>query len=271
MNEQDLREALRDAMTDAVPPRPVTADAALTKAQQARRARRANLAGLGVGVAVIALVAGAFTINAPRTLVGMAAQATPTSTTPAPTSSTEHGDRTQANGPQNDKSVQLLTTLDGVLPSTVAPATDQQLRGAAFALRTHQAQVENWDTNTWSYEGIEPVASVNGGAGVGRVLVEVYAPGNDIPTDICKAAQAFWGVGGDCAVKQVGDKAVGLIAHTADKRIDSVAAYRYSDGTVVYLAQSKDYFSSNLPGLATPPLTGDQLASLVLTPGFKVG
>jgi hypothetical protein len=270
VNEQDLREALRDAMTDAAPPRPVTADAALTRAQRARRARRANLAGLGVGVAVVALVAGAFTLNAPRTLIGPAAQAKPTTTTPAPTSSTEHGDRTQANGPQNDKSVQLLTTLDGVLPYPLKPATDKQMSGTAFTLRTHQAQVENWDTNTWSYEGIEPVAPANGGVGVGRVIVEVQAPGSDVPADICKAAQAFWGVGGDCVVKHVGAKAVGFIAHTADPRIGSVAAYRYSDGTVVYLAQSKDYFGSNLPGLSTLPLTDDQLTSLVLTPGFKV-
>jgi hypothetical protein len=166
--------------------------------------------------------------------------------------------------------VQLLTTLDGVLPYPVKPATDQQMPGAAYKLRTHQAQVENWDTNTWSYEGIEPVAPADGGVGVGQVIVEVHAPGSDIPADTCKAAQAFWGVGGDCVVKHVGDKAVGFIAHSDDPRVGSVAAYRYSDGTVVYLAQSKDYFGSNVPALAKPPLTDDQLTSLVLTPGFKV-
>ncbi|MFI9383682.1 hypothetical protein [Kutzneria sp. NPDC052558] len=270
MNEQELREALQEAMTDAAPPRPVTADAALTRAHRARRARRANLAGLGVGVAVVALVAGAFTINVPRTQIGTAAQTKGTAAS-ATTSSTEHGDRTQTKGPQNDKSVQLLATLDGVLPSPLRPAIDAQMPGAAFKLRSNQAQVENWDTDNWGYQGIEPVAPANGGVGVGEVIVEVHAPGNDIPADTCQAAQAFWGVSGDCVVKQVGDKTVGLISHTADARIDSVAAYRYSDGTVVYLAQSKEYFHSGVPGLAAAPLTDDQLVSLVLTPGFKVG
>ena len=274
MNEQDLREALRDAMTDAVPPRPVTADAALTRAHRVRRARRANLAMVGVGVAVVALVAGAFTLNSPRNQVGAASPPGLTVTgavsTPAPTSSIKHGDRTQQNGPQNDKSVQLLDTLDSVLPSPIRPATEQQMPGAAYPLRTHQAQVEDWDTNNWSYEGVEPVAPAGAGVGVGQVIVEVHAPGNTIPTDTCAMTQAFWGVKGDCVVKHIGDKTVGYIAQSADSRIGSVAAYRYSDGTVVFLAQSKEYAMSKVPALAKQPLTEDQLLNLVLTPGFKV-
>jgi hypothetical protein len=266
VNEQDLREALRDAMTDAVPPRPVTADAALTKAQRALRARRANIAGLGVGVAVMALVAGAFTVPGPRTLLGTAAGPV---TTPAPTSSTEHGDRTQYNGPENDKSVRLLDALEGTLPYPLQRATEEQTKGAQFPLRTHQAQVEDWDKNTWSYMVAAPVAPA-GAKGTGELIVEVHSPGNDIPTDTCAMAKAFWRIGGDCQEVQVLGKRIGLLKHSPDNRIDSVAAYRYPDGTVVYLAQAKAYIMAGVAGLATPPLTDDQLANLVLTPGFKV-
>jgi hypothetical protein len=265
VNEQDLREALRDAMTDAAPPRPVTADAALTRAQRAQRARRANLAGLGVGVAVVALVAGAFAVPSAGTLLGTAAG--PTS---APTSSTEHGDRTQKNGPENDKSVRLLDALDGVLPYPVQRATDQQMVGAQFSLRTHQAQVEDWAKNTWSYQAVEPVAPAGGGPGVGQLIVEVHGPGNTIPTYPCAMARAFWGVGGDCEETQVVGKHIGLVQHTNDGRIDSLAAYRYPDGTVVYLAQSASVYRSGTAALPKPPLTDAQLVNLVLTPGFKV-
>jgi hypothetical protein len=264
VNEQDLRAALREAMADTAPPRPVTADAALSRAQRARRARRANLAGAGVALVVVALVAGAFAVNAPHSLIDPAVVT-------SPASSTEHGDRTQYNGPENDKSVRLLDALDSALPSTIKPATDKQMPHPAFTLRSHQAQVEDWRADIWGYEAIEPVAPVGGGIGVGEVVVEVHAPGNTAPADTCKMTQAFWGVGGDCVVKHLGDKAVGYIAQSADSRIGSVAGYRYPDGTVVYLAQSKEYFMSRVPGLPTPPLTEDQLTNLVLTPGFKVG
>jgi len=268
VNEQDLREALREAMTDAVPPRPVTADAALTNAQRALRARRANIAGLGVGVAVVALVAGAFTVPGPRTLLGTAAGPV---TTPAPTSSIEHGDRTQYNGPQYDKGVQLLDALDGILPYPLQRATPEQTKGAQFVLRTHQAQVEDWDKNTWSYSAIEAVAPP-GANGAGQLAVEVHGPGNDVPADPCQVAKAFWGgtIGGACEDVQVGGKHVGLVRHTSSSHPDALAAYRYPDGTVVYLTQSKEYFASGVAGLATLPLTDDQLANLVLTPGFKV-
>ncbi|HTI22774.1 MAG TPA: hypothetical protein VL652_17395 [Kutzneria sp.] len=268
MNEQDLREALRDAMTEAVPPRPVTADAALTKAQRALRTRRANIAGLGVGVAVVALVAGAFTVPGPRTLLGTAAGP---KTTPAPTSSISHGDRTQYKGPENDKSVRLLDALEGVLPYPIQRATAEQTKGAQFDLRRHQAQVEDWNKNTWSYQAVEPVAPASSTApGVGELIVEVHGPGNDIPTDPCAMARDFWRIGGDCEETQVVGKRIGLVQHTAAGRIDSLAAYRYPDGTVVYLAQSASVFASGTAALSKPPLTDAQLVNLVLTPGFKV-
>lgn len=267
MNEQDLREALQDAMTDAVPPRTVTADAALSRAQRAQRVRRANILGAGVAVAVIALVAGAFTINSPRAMLNTAAGP---GTTPPSTSSVEHGDRTQQKGPQNDRSVQLLDALDGMLPYPIQKATDTQTTGARIPLRTHQAQVEDWDRNTWSYQATEPVAPAGGGIGAGRLIVEVYGPGNQIPTDSCAMARAFWGVGGDCEEVQVVGKHIGLIQHTADGRVDSLAAYRYPDGTVVYLAQSASIYQAGTAALPKPPLTDAQLVNLVLTPGFKV-
>jgi hypothetical protein len=267
VNEQDLREALRDAMTDAAPPRPVTADAALTRAQRAQRARRANIAGLGVGVAVVALVAGAFTVPS-RTLLDPSASS---ATTPSPTSPTGHGDRTQTSGPQNDKSVQLLDALDGVLPYPIQRATEEQAKGAQIPLRMHQAQVEDWDTNTWNYEAAEAVAPAGAGVGVGKVIVEVHGPGNTIPTDPCAMAKGFWGgMGVDCQEVQVVGKHVGLVQRTTSGGVDSIAAYRYPDGTVVYLAQSKSYIMSGTAALTKPPLTDDQLVNLVLTPGFKV-
>jgi hypothetical protein len=225
------------------------------------------MAGIGVGVAVVALVAGAFAVPSARTLLNTAAGP---GTTPPPTSSMEHGDRTQQKGPQNDKSVRLLDALDGVLPYPIQKATDTQTTGARIPLRMHQAQVEDWDHNTWSYAAIEPVAPAGGGPGAGRLIVEVHGPGNQIPTDPCAMARAFWGVGGDCEETQVVGKHIGLVQHTADGRVDSLAAYRYPDGTVVYLAQSASIYQASVAALPKPPLTDAQLVNLVLTPGFKV-
>ena len=236
--------------------------------QRAQRARRANFAGIGVGVAVVALVAGAFAVPSTRTLLGVAAGP---STTPAPTSSISHGDRTQKNGPENDKSVRLLDSLDSVLPYPLQRATDEQTKGAQIPLRSHQAEVEDWDKNTWRYDAYEAVAPAGSTTGVGQLLVEVLGPGNDVPTDPCAMAKAFWGgIGVDCEEVQVLGKHIGLVQRTTGSHPESIAAYRYPDGTVVYLAQSRTYFMSGVAGLQQPPLTDAQLVNLVLTPGFKV-
>ena len=57
-----------------------------------------------------------------------------------------------------------------------------------------------------------------------------------------------------------------------DNRIDQWAAYRYPDGTVVYVAQSRSAVNgdSNLQPLTTLPLTVPQLAALAVNPKFHL-
>lgn len=59
-----------------------------------------------------------------------------------------------------------------------------------------------------------------------------------------------------------------------DDRFDQWAAYRYPDGTVVFVAQGR--VSENLAGIPSKPLadlpyTVDQLAALTMRTAFRVG
>ena len=93
-------------------------------------------------------------------------------------------------------------------------------------------------------------------------------------TDPCALAQTFWGMRGHCIVDQVGPAKVGLVtAPVADDRIDQWAAYRHPDGTVVFVAQSRQAVNvpSSLPPLTTLPLTPHQLAIQAVNPKFHLG
>ena len=271
MNENELRGALRDAMAEVAPPNPVTANSALARAHRAERRRRANIAGVGVGMVVVALVAGAFTLNEPRTLLGGAATpsplpATSTSRGSDPTPTGGESDNAPKGSPQYANGEKLLAAVSAVLPTDLVQADSQQLTGAPSNPRIHE-EIAAGPAKKWAYRAHEPVVRP-GQPGVGDLQVDVYSPGFGLPTDVCAIARNQSAA--DCVVTQVGGKSVGFVAHPGDGRLSSVAVYRYGDGTVVVLSQSLGIYGSGLPALLQPPLTKDQLLNLVLTPGFKV-
>jgi hypothetical protein len=300
MNEQDLRDGLRGAVADSSPPPPMNPNTALDAGRRAHRRRRARWAGAGAAVAVTALAAGAvLALNRPDpggvlpvdmgSAPGGSANG-PEGTKPSWPNGQQ--DRTATTGPQAQKGEDLLHALTAALPGTLTvdlavkyPQSDDAVTGA-------QAQFldKAGDKEIWDYMATAAVTTKTAPqAGTGRVIAEVYTPGKPGPADVCELAKTFWGVGGECTVKDVQGKQVGLVTKAKDPRIGQVAGYRYSDGTVVFVAQSKDPNNEggigrnvtgkdgaapNGPGapasMAELPLTVDQLAGLVLSPSFKL-
>lgn len=264
MNEHELRSALREAMAGVAPPRPVTANSALTRAHRAQRRRRANMAGIGVGAVVVALVAGAFTLSA-RT-VGEVGRPSDTHTSAPPLTGGE-SDQAPVGSPQYATGERLLAAVSTALPPGFHGADEKLSEGAKIQPRRHE-EIKAGTSDTWIYRALEPV-TFPGRIGIGELTVQVFGPGNGLPTDICAAAQDL-AHGASCTVRQVGGKSVGLVTRPDDTRVSAAVVYRYADGTVVGVTQSRTVYGFDLQPMNQPPLTDDQLASFVLTPGLKV-
>jgi hypothetical protein len=122
---------------------------------------------------------------------------------------------------------------------------------------------------------LTPVVKTDGTGATGTLIVEVITAGNTYPTGACEVTQRMWGIKGTCEVVDVGGKQVGLLTSdgTGDqKRFDQLAAYRYDDGTVVFIAQAMKYSSdaSQPPALDDQPLTKTQLTTLATDPMFHL-
>ena len=101
----------------------------------------------------------------------------------------------------------------------------------------------------------------------------MHTPGNGLPTGPCDLARAFWMMGGQCEVVTTGAVRVGVVARPGeDDRLDQWAAYRHADGTVVYVAQSRNATNaeSEFPPLTALPLTVPELAALAVRPQFHL-
>jgi hypothetical protein len=137
-----------------------------------------------------------------------------------------------------------------------------------LSLRVHQAEADGKGVTYFAS------AAVTKNGRTGRLMAEVHTPGTAIP-DInpCSLADLFWNMHGDCQIVTVGSAKVGVVYHAwGDEVIDQWAAHRYSDGTVVYIAQSRNAVNSasNLPPLTDLPLTVQQLAALAADPKFHL-
>src|ERR1041384_4783922 len=105
----------------------------------------------------------------------------------------------------------------------------------------------------------------------GHLLAEVHTAGNQVPGEGCDLTAQLWGMGGECSLVTVGDKQIGVtMKPTKDDRFDQWAAYRYPDGTVVFIAQARTYAYTGLPALANLPFTPQQLAELATDPKFHL-
>jgi hypothetical protein len=292
MNEQELRDGLRGVVAASSPPPPMNPNTALDTGRRAHRRRRARWAGAGAAVAVTALAAGAvLALNRPDpggvlpVDLGSAPAGSPADGPDNTKPSWPNGqkDRTATNGPQAQRGVDLLNALTAALPGTLVADPAVKYPGTQDTVTNAQAQFldKAGEKEIWDYLATTAVTTKAAPkAGTGRVIAEVYTPGKLGPDDMCDLARTFWGVGGDCTIYNVQGKQVGVVTKSEDPRIGQVAAYRYSDGTVVFAAQSKDPDNGRGMGatsgsgepasMAELPLTVDQLAALTLTPAFKI-
>jgi len=90
-------------------------------------------------------------------------------------------------------------------------------------------------------------------------------------SDSCDLAERFSMTMGLCQVIMVGTAQVAVAAPTTgeNQRYDQWAAYRQSDGVVVFIAQTKRRDEKN-PPLPALPLTGEQLAALAADKRFHL-
>jgi hypothetical protein len=294
MNEQELRDGLREVMVASSPPPAMNPNAALDSARRAHKRRRATYAGSAAGVAVVALAAGTMFALSPGEAplpIDPAAAPPPVNVSGSAAGSGEstktewpdgQQDRTATSGPQAAKGNALLDALKGSVPDTLTVNLKTEY-GPGHPVTGSQSQFEDYiggDKTKQIWEHLATVAvnlktAPNGGTG--RIFVQVVTPGGNKALDVCEVAKRFWGIGGTCAPQQIQGKTVGVIAKSNDPRIDQAAAYRYDDGTTVVVAQSMQPTNEGggnapAPGSMTAlPLTMEQLAPLALSPAFKVG
>src|SRR5690349_5761247 len=287
MNEDELRAALRSTMTATLMPPSMSAVETIGRARRTQIRRRAAWLGSGAAGAV-AVVAVAVAATAAGRPVGLVAGGPPPSAAPFPTGSpmtmpppstgakevwptgpdgSPQEDRTARAGAQYDRGTKLLSDLVHAIPAGYGVPTG--------ALDTdHQAQFEDrvGGQDIWSYSAY---ARITKDGGSGRVAVEVEAAGNTVAGSGCELTRTFWGMGGHCRLVTVNGVQIGVVDRPeSDNRFDQWAAYRYADGTVVYVAQSRtvdDGTGSTASPLTTLPYTVDQLAALTMEASFHVG
>ncbi len=272
MREDELREALRGTMAASPPPRPMTANATIRAARRDRLRRLIAwaLPGSMAAVAVIVVATVVSGVAGRGLLPGQHPMPLPSmgGDTEQPWPNGPDGkpqeDRTARAGDRYDMGVRLLDRLVAAVPGGHTAPTDPTPPNLneGLGLRYHQAQFADRvnGTEVWEYMAIAAVAQ---GDGTGRVLAEVHTPGNTLPTETCELARAFWGMGGDCQVVNVGTTLVGVATRQpgGDSRLDQWAAVRHPDGVVVFVAQSVR-FDDARPALAALPFSTEQLAVL---------
>ena len=294
MNEDDFRVSLRGALDSSTPPPPMSPAVAVAIGRRAVRRRNVVAGGAGLGVtAVVAAVAVAVTagpgartplqVGAP----GQAPSAIPSGTRAAggPGSGTEtkevwptgpdgqpQQDRTARAGHKFDQGEQLMRDLLAIVPAAYT-ALDNSRTDERVSSRMSQAQYEKkvGGKEAWSY-----LASTQLGkdGGVGRLLVTVYEPGLiAVAGNACAVAGKFWTAPASCKlVSPAAGVTVGVATGGAGHGFDQWAAYKYPDGTVVFLAQSKadDRPGGGEKGLDALPLPEDRLAALVADERFHI-
>ncbi|MET0235796.1 MAG: hypothetical protein ABW224_14220 [Kibdelosporangium sp.] len=298
MNEQQLREGLREVLVASSPPPSMNPNEALDSARRAHKRRRATYTGAAAGVAVVVMAAGTMFALSPGDGTPLPldpAAAPPPASAPGadtkPAFPNGQPDRTATAGPEAAKGDALLASLKTQLPDTLSvnttithPGSDPSAKQTVTASQSQFVDYIGGDKTKqiWEYSATVAVnTKAAPGAGTGRVLVETVTPGDsrmlvERSADVCALARSFWAAGGTCETRQVQGKTVGVITKSEDPRIDQVVAYRHDDGTTVAVAQSRqpdNTGDSTKPAdgsMAQPPLTVDQLATLVLSPAFKI-
>jgi hypothetical protein len=284
MNEEDLNEALHDVIVRSSPPGSMDPARALEEARRARKRRRVAWAGIAVvPLAVVVAVGPAVVADLARDRSADSMVAGGASTTPTPTPSVApttrktgdpwpegQVDRTATTGPRADRSVTLMAELSSAVPAGFSAPDLKYPDGRAMRWAQTQYASSDGQRDYWEYQAIIPVQQ---GDGVGLLLAMSITPDGKPAADSCTVAKRFWGGTGPCTVVDVDGKKVGVSTAKgggARNPYDQWAAYRYADGTVVFLAQAKQSDDGKRSPLTQPVFTSRQLAELVTSPQFKI-
>jgi hypothetical protein len=272
VDEDELRAAFRTTMTMKTPP-PMGSAVAVAAGHKAVR-RRTAWAGAGLTAFLVAATSVAVA-------AGLGPHQQPMNTAALPSAAPTPGDgkpswpldgdgkpqedATARSGLRYQQGVKLLGLVTHAVPAGWTRPTGKTDSG--LSLQDNQALVEG---DSWTYSA-SAAAAKNGRTG--RLMAEVHTVGNGLPAgDPCKLARTFWSMNGDCQVVTAGSAKVGVVVTSSDDRVDQWAAYRYPDGTVVYIAQSRQAANgtSSLKPLTKLPLTVPQLAALATDPKFHL-
>ncbi|MFI5694707.1 hypothetical protein ACIA58_22830 [Kribbella sp. NPDC051586] len=289
MNEEDLNEAFHDVMVRSTPPPSMDPASALDQARRTRKRRTVTWAavavvplvvGVGAGPTLIAnytghrsagqMVAGATgttPVPTPRSVSTVTPTAAPTtrkSNDPWPDGQV---DRTATTGPRAARAVALMDDLGSSLPPGYSTPDLKYPDGRRMSYPQAQYASNDGEQDYWEYMAVIPVQKDDR---VGQLFVQSTTPDGKPATDLCKLARGFGGGTGTCAVVDAGGKKVAVLTTKGDARYDQWAAYRYDDGTVVYLAQTKESDNPSRSPLSQPVFTSQQLADMVLSPKFKI-
>jgi hypothetical protein len=250
-----------------------------------------------VGAAVAVLLIAQFTAPSTGISPGTGSGPRPALSTPPPGGSgTPTGSQTNTGpteshtpyaGPEFQRAKRLLETLRGALPrgytvppmptgdpskdySTATAGPDGGLPPASFeAVRDEGPQ--GW--HGWAYDGDTNLTRAGRTGSVGfRIWTQVPARHGDL----CSLLHTWYWVTGSCRMVQSGGKQVALTTRVSgngsegfDRRADSWASYRYPDGTLVMILQSRRDYPPSTPSLTQPVFSDSQLAALAVDPRFS--
>lgn len=219
-------------------------------------------------------------------------------TTPPPSGATgsPSGDHTASAGPDFQRARRLLATLRTAVPDgyTLPPmptgdprddpgptsGPDGGVPPASFEAYWSHRMVPGWsqDWTGWQYGGDTDLSRDGRTGSVGlRVWTRVPA----VQGDLCSLLSNWYWIKGNCRMVQSGGKQVALSTadpHNArggggiggfEDRADTWASYRYPDGTLVMIIQSRRDFPASTPSLTSPVYSESQLAALAVDPRFS--
>jgi hypothetical protein len=196
---------------------------------------------------------------------------------------------TPYSGAEFLRAKRLLATLRGVVPDgytlppmptgdpnrdepspTSGPNGEPLLPPASFeAVRDEGPQ--GW--TGWAFDGNTNVTRSGRTGSVGiRVWTKVPAGSGNL----CSQLRDWYWVKGTCRMVTSGGKQVALTTRGPgnpgggfDYRADNWASYRYPDGTLVMILQSRSDYPDSTPSLTQPVFTDSQLAALAVDPRFS--
>jgi hypothetical protein len=251
MDDDELRAAMRTTMT-ITPPPPMESAAAVAAGHRAVR-RRAAWAGAGLTAVLVAATSVAVGAGLGA---GLGRPAGPPWPAASPASASFPPTDAEVSAHQA-KSRELISPLERAVPSGWTTGPDPSLPGQIGLM-----PAADGTGTSWRYVA---AVSVSRQGRIGELRVWVYTPGNGEPADLCRLASRVVGsTPSACTLVPVGPAKVAVLGgKSADGLTDQAAAYRYPDGTVVCLVQSRQAGVGHSEGkpLAALPLTVPELAA----------